>query len=70
MTKSITESLKGMADYYKEVGGKSPDKVFLGDQAYDQLIEELRAVQTYEPRTRLNTKDIILWGVKVERLRK
>lgn len=68
MTKSIIESLKDMVDYYKEVSGKAPDKMFLGDQAYEELIEELKTVHVYEPRSVLNTKDIILWGVKIERM--
>lgn len=68
MTKSIIDSLREIVDYCKEIEGKNPDKIVLGEREHTQLIEELKYVHMCEPRSVLNTKDIILWGVKVERV--
>lgn len=67
MSKSIIDSLREIVDYCKEVEGKNPDKIVLGEREYAQLIEELKYVHMCEPRSVLNTEDIVLWGVKIER---
>lgn len=68
MTKLIIDSLREIVDYCKEIDGKSPDKILLGEREYAQLIEELKYVHMCEPRSVLNTEDIILWGVKIGRM--